>query len=184
MLDAVVELIDEEVPITVNAVVQRSGVSRAAIYRRWETMAKLTAEALDRGRQVVVLPLDVPVRDAMAAGFPHDVSDAFAAYPEGRLRQRLQLGLADPELLREYWRGHVSRRRTPIGAVLARGRDRGELRADADLEAALDLMAGVYYYQLVARGESLTDPETLARCRAAIDIVWRGIAASSQAGQT
>ena len=187
MLDAVVELIDEESAITVNTVVQRSGVSRAAIYRRWETMAKLTAAALDRGRHIVELPDDLPVRGALGYGYPKEAAEVYSDYPEGRLRQRLRLGLADADLLREYWQGHVSRRRTPILRALERGRERGEVRGDADLEAALDLMSGVYYYQMVARGESLADPEVLARCHAALDIVWRGIeasAGSSQAGQT
>lgn len=186
VLDAVVDLIDEEIPITVNAVVQRSGVSRAAIYRRWETLAKLTAEALDRGRHVVTLPDDLPVSEALAYGYPKHTSEVYTDYPEGRLRQRLRLGLADTDLLREYWQGHVSRRRTPIRHALERGGARGEVRTDADLEAALDLMSGVFYYQLVARGESLSDPEALARCHAALDIVWRGIrasAGSSQPGQ-
>ncbi|MGO3146614.1 MAG: hypothetical protein ACTIJ6_02930 [Leucobacter sp.] len=47
-----------------------------------------------------------------------------------------------------------------------------------DLEAVLDLLSGVYYYQIVARGADLSDIDTLERCGAAMDIIWDGIAAT------
>lgn len=177
VLAAVTELIDEGIPITVSAVVQRSGVSRAALYRRWATMAQLAAAALDVGRVVIRPPEDLPLREAFGYGFPRPGEALGGDYPEGRLRQRLLLALADEELQSEYWRGHVSRRRIPLLELLERGRERGEIRADVDLEAALDLLSGVYYYQLVVRGESLSDEATLRRCQAAIAIIWSGIAA-------
>ncbi len=205
VLEAVNELIDAGAAITVNAVVARSGVSRAAIYRRWSTMAELTAAALDVGRVTVQIPEALTVREALAFGHPQahsgsgalgaaaggpasadsegsrgrieaTVGETLAAYPEERLRQRLQLALADRELQLEYWRSHVSRRRLPLLAMLERGQREGEVRRDADLEAALDLLSGVYYYQAVARGDSLGDPLVIARCTAAVDIIWRGIA--------
>lgn len=50
ILEAVVAMVDRNEPITVNAVVAASGVSRAALYRRWSSMTQLVATALDRGR--------------------------------------------------------------------------------------------------------------------------------------
>lgn len=184
VLSAVIELIDEGSPITVSAVVQRSGVSRAALYRRWATMAELTAAALDVGRVVIRPPRDLPLREAFDYGFPKPgvPSAVEQDYPEGRLRQRFLLALADLELQRQYWRGHVSRRREPLLELLEEGRARGEIRADVDLEAALDLLSGVYYYQVVARGESLSDDATLERCAAAVEIIWSGIAVGGAGG--
>lgn len=177
VLQAVVQLIDEGAPITVSAVVQRSRVSRAALYRRWATMAQLTAAALDVGRAVIRPPEGLPLREAFGHGFPKPGEVLGEDYPERRLRQRLLLALADAELQSEYWRGHVSRRRGPLLELLERGRERGEIRADVDLDAALDLLSGVFYYQIVVRGESLGDEATLRRCHAAMDIIWSGIAA-------
>ena len=179
VLVAVNELIDEAATITVSAVVERSGVSRAAIYRRWETLDKLTAAALDVGRMVVRPPEGLPVREALKYGFPTPGKGRVGAFPEDRLRQRLLLALADIDLQREYWRGHVSQRRVPLLELLERGREQGEIRADADLEAALDLLSGVFYYQVVVRGESLANPETLERCNAAMDIIWSGISVAA-----
>lgn len=179
VLRSVVELIDDGVTVTVSAVVERSGVSRAAIYRRWETLDTLTAAALDVGRKVVRPPDGIPLREAFKSVYPQPGGTQISEFPEGRLRQRLLLALADTDLQRQYWRGHVSRRREPLLELLQRGREQGEVRADADLEATLDLLSGVFYYQVVARGESLSNPETLERCNAAMDIIWRGIAVTS-----
>lgn len=177
MLRSVTELIDAGTTITVNAVVERSGVSRAAIYRRWQTLPELTAAALDVGRVVIRPPADLTLFDAFRYGFPKPGQPVSPDFPEGRLRQRLLLALADETLQRQYWRGHVSRRRAPLLDLLQRGQERGEIRADVDIEAALDLLSGVFYYQVIARGESLSDTETLTRCSAAIDIIWQGISA-------
>ncbi|QEE60565.1 TetR/AcrR family transcriptional regulator [Salinibacterium sp. dk2585] len=176
ILDAVVALIDEGAEVTTRAVVARSGVSKAAIYRRWPSLVALTAEALDRGRRPLDERLLGTAKDAIRISYGMDAADLVGDYPESRMRRRLQLGLADSELQRTYWQAHAARRRIPMAAVLTRAIESGELRADTDTEAVLDILSGTYYYQLVVRGESPSEPSTLARCRAAVDVVWRGIA--------
>ena len=177
ILSAVVALIDEDTEVTTRAVVERSGASKAAIYRRWPSLTALVAESLDRGRLSFDGLVLSTAKDAMMLGYgepTHMVGD----YPESRMRRRLQLGLADPELQKAYWHSHAARRRQPLAAVFARAIDTGELRPDTDIEAVLDILSGIYYYQLVVRGDSPSDPQTLARCRAAVTTVWRGIAAT------
>lgn len=177
VLSAVVALIDQEVPITVSRVVERSGVGRAAVYRRWSTIEQLTADALDVGRAMIDVPRDVPLRDAlMHAYLGMTLGEEGSGYTELRLRQRLRLALADRRLQRAYWDAHVSSRRLPVAAAIRQAMLTGEVRSDADVEATMDLLSGVFYYQLVARGTSFADAETRARCAAALDIVWRGIA--------
>lgn len=183
VLDAVNELIAEDVPVTVNRVVERSGVSRAAIYRRFASTTELIAAALDQGRSPVEIPSGMSTREALEYSYvrmPADQrygSGLGAQYSERRFKQRLVLALADPDLQREYWNSHVSRRRTPILEILKQGQASGEVRPEADLDAAIDLLSGVYYYQAVVRGEGLSDPDTLARCAAAVEIIWQGIKA-------
>lgn len=55
------------------------------------------------------------------------------------------------------------------------GIDRGVLRSDLSAEAAFDAMAGVFYYQLIVRGDALTNPAAQARSRAALEMIWRGM---------
>lgn len=175
-MQAVIDLIDAGKTVTAGEVVERSGVSRAALYRRWETLNELIAAALDVGRVVPQPPEHLATREALRYGYPTSGQQLQGnPVPEGRIRQRLLLALTDPDLQHKYWNAHVSRRREPLIAILQRAQNAGEVRADVDLEAALDLLSGVYYYQIVARGADLSDPATLERCSAAMDIIWDGL---------
>ncbi|SDD06422.1 transcriptional repressor C-terminal [Sanguibacter gelidistatuariae] len=84
--------------------------------------------------------------------------------------------MSDAALARAYWGSHVSRRRSAMVALLQAGIDRGDLRADIDIDACIDLINGVLYYQVVVRGASLSDADVVARCREGIRVAWRGMA--------
>nr|WP_269211996.1 TetR-like C-terminal domain-containing protein [Zhihengliuella flava] len=90
------------------------------------------------------------------------------------LKQRLIQGLRDPHVQRSYWERHVLRRRTSVLHALRAAQDRGEVRADADLEVVLDLINGAAYYQGVVRGD-WNSPESQQRIGAAIDVVFASI---------
>lgn len=177
VLTAVLELIDNQEEVTAARVVERSGVSRAALYRRWPSLTTLVAEALDVGREVPpAIPGDAGLREAIFAMLFGGTTEAGVTdYPEERFRQRIRLVMADRVLQKAYWSSHVSRRRVPIEAALCAGIEQGVLRPDLDPEACFDLIAGVFYYQIVVRGDRLDDEPTRARCRAALDVAWRGM---------
>ena len=179
---AALELIDAGEPVTAWRLVERSGVSRAAIYRRWPSLTELVATALDRGREPHIIPSDGDVRAAVFESFLGAAERGLPGYPEERMRRRLVLGLEDRALQRAYWEAHVARRRVATIGVLRAAVGSGLLRDDLDLEACADLLSGVFYYQLVVRGDSLADPSAVARCRAAIEVVWRGMEADRRAG--
>lgn len=186
IVDAAVELLERGEEITVSRVVERSGVSRAAIYRRWPSMTDLVATALDRGRAPHTIPLEGDllqnVLDAYtmsSAGMSSAGMSSSATretYSEERFRLRMRLAMTDRKLAQAYWRSHVSRRRGGMVAVLRAGIERGVLRPDIDVDACIDLVNGVFYYQFVVRGVTLDDPEALARCREGIRVAWRGMA--------
>ncbi|MFF1254873.1 TetR/AcrR family transcriptional regulator [Pseudarthrobacter sp. NPDC058329] len=177
VLSAVLELIDEQEEVTAARVVRRSGVSRAALYRRWPSLTTLLAAALDVGREVPPpIPTDANLRDAILGSLlDATVGTAQVSYPDERFRQRIRLAMADRNLQKAYWTSHVARRREPIEDALRAGVERGELRADLDPEACFDLIAGVFYYQFVVRGDHLNDEHTRARCRSALEVAWRGM---------
>lgn len=178
ILAAVVNMVDRGVPITVNAVVEASGVSRAALYRRWPSMTELISTALDRGRASITLDLSKSMKDAFIdLLFADHRSTRGAEYSDRRFRKRLELVMQNPDLQAAYWQSHVHRRRRGMIAALQEGIARGELRADLDLEAALDGIIGVIYYQFVARGASLDAPQTVQRCRTAFELIWSGMTA-------
>ncbi|WP_221584759.1 TetR/AcrR family transcriptional regulator [Microbacterium sp. G2-8] len=178
ILDTVTRLIDDGAQVTVNAVVAGSGVSRAALYRRWPSMTDLIAAALDRGRAAVEVDLNGDIKQALVAllfGDPSAVRGA--TYTERRFRTRLALVMQNPELQQAYWTSHVRRRRGSVHAALAEAVRRGELRDDIDIDACIDMINGVFYYQAVVRGSRIEAPDVRARCRAAFEVAWRGMAA-------
>lgn len=178
LINAALELIDAEQEVTVSRIVARSGVSRAAIYRRWPSVTGLIADALDRGRTV---PPELPAAGDLRAELLAMVVGGASTLGtdenlEARFRKRIRLVMADRALQEAYWTSHVARRRVPLEAALRRGIDQGVLRVDLDVTACVDALAGTAYYQLVARGDSLEDPATQERLRGAVEILWRGIA--------
>jgi len=179
VLAAALTLIDEGEAVTVRQLVHRSGVSRAAIYRRWPSMTTLMAAALDVGRTVPPdIPLDGDLRDAVIGSLVGGRSVSVVGYSEERFRQRIRLAMGDRDLQKAYWASHVSRRRGPLERALAAGVERGILRPELDPATCFDLLAGVVYYQLVVRGEEMSDPVVWQRCQDAFDIAWRGMVAT------
>ncbi|HLS92976.1 MAG TPA: TetR/AcrR family transcriptional regulator [Microbacterium sp.] len=178
ILDAAIALIDRGAQVTVSAVVAESGVSRAALYRRWPSMTDLIAAALDRGRAAIEIDTTGDIRatiEHLMFGDPRAARGA--GYSERRFRTRMALVMQNPDLQKAYWQSHVRRRRGAVHAALAEAQRRGELRGDLDLDACIDLINGVFYYQAVVRGARFDDPETMARCREAFGVAWRGMSA-------
>ncbi|ALG30332.1 transcriptional regulator [Glutamicibacter halophytocola] len=181
VLDAALDLIDSEQEITVSKLVELSGVSRAAIYRRWPSMTLLIASALNIGRVVQpAINVDGDLRQNIFDSlYGRSLEQAAQMYSESRFRHRIRLVMADRELQRTYWESHVKRRRIPVEDALREAVSRGMLRRDLDVEACFDTLAGVAYYQLVVRGEAIRLPETRARLEAAFETVWRGMILAS-----
>lgn len=179
IIDATLALIDAGEEVTVSRIVARSGVSRAALYRRWPSLTTLIAVALDAGRTVPPeLPTDGDLRATVFGAMLGDtVTVAASGLSEVRFRQRIRLVMADRSLQRAYWNSHVARRRVPMENLLRAGIARGILRADLDVEACFDAIAGASYYQLVVRGEHLDEPAVKMRLRRALEVVWRGMLA-------
>ncbi|CAM3021879.1 TetR/AcrR family transcriptional regulator [Prescottella defluvii] len=176
ILEAALFLIDADEPVTVNRVLEISGLSRAALYRRWPTMTDLVAAALDHGRTTVGIDTSGDVKRTFAALLFGDIEAALGKnYSNRRFRKRVALVMDNPELQQAYWSSHVRRRRRGMTAALNAAVDRGELRSDLDVEAAIDAINGIFYYQAVARGAQFDDPETLRRCIAAFEVVWLGM---------
>lgn len=179
IIRATLALIDDEQEVTVSRVVERSGVSRAALYRRWPSLTALIAAALDVGRSVpATIPTDGDLRGAVfSATLGTSAAAAASGYSEVRFRQRIRLVMADRALQKAYWSSHVQRRRAPVEAAIRAGMERGVLRDDLDAEACFDALAGAAYYQIVVRGDGIESAVTSARLHAAFDVVWRGMLA-------
>jgi AcrR family transcriptional regulator len=144
--------------LTIEGVAARAGVGKQTIYRWWPSRAALVLEAYLAGSEALPPP-------APSDSVSKDVH-ALLVWLSGVLAQpiggRVLAGLIadlqnDPDLAEGFRRNVVPARRSRMLAALERGRERGEIRADADLEVAVDALHGAIFYRLLLSGKPLDD---------------------------
>jgi AcrR family transcriptional regulator len=126
----------------IEQVAARAGVGKATIYRRWPGKEELLLDMVGALRAPLPKPQGRSVRADLSALVEALVREA--ADP-GRARQFALLlgeGLKYPRLLARYNELIMEPRRALLAAVLRRGLATGELREDADVDAALALLTG------------------------------------------
>src|SRR5689334_4033486 len=135
--------------MSVEAVARRAGVGKPAIYRRYRDKVELVEHAISRQ-----LPrLDPPdlgdtraeLWRAVEQGLPAD-GEAYVGLIGGLLAERDR----HPELIAAFRRSILLPRRDTVRKIVERGQRRGDIRADIDPEAALDLMAGPFLARVFA----------------------------------
>jgi AcrR family transcriptional regulator len=163
--------------VSMDAVAERAGVSKATIYRWWPTKETLALEALywewdtarptadDTGslRGDLLAVLRPWLRRIRARPYGHVIA---ALVTEAN---------TDPAFAEQYRARFVEPRRQPARALFERAIERGEIPADTDVEVALDLLFGPVYHRLLHGHAPLTD----RFMEAVVDSVLAGVAATS-----
>jgi AcrR family transcriptional regulator len=136
--------------VSMEGIAARSGVGKATIYRRWPTKHALMADAL----RSILATVEPPDTGSLRGDFAALVEQALANAPGAlRLMPRLMIeGAEDPDLLAVCREVLVEPRRAATREMLRRAVDRGELRADLDLELAVDALAGPLIYRVLING--------------------------------
>ena len=144
--------------LTIEAIAARAGVGKQTIYRWWPSKAALVLEAYLAGQDAVSPPDEqATVGEDVRALLGWLI--AVLAEPTGG---RVVAGLVgdlqhDAALAEGFHQDVVPARRAAMLAALERGRARGEIRADADLELAVDTLHGSVFYRLLLSGDPLDD---------------------------
>lgn len=133
-------------------VAERAGVGKAAIYRRYRSKDELVTATVAALVSEITVPDTGSTREdllALMRGAVEVYGDPIKAgvMPSlvGAMPQR-------PELARAVRDVFLSQRRAALRAVLDRGVARGDLRADLDVELALDVLGGALFYRLLVTG--------------------------------
>ena len=156
ILDAARELLSEEgfTNLRLEHVATRAGVGKATIYRRWGSKEALAQELLSElAGPHIAIPDTGDTRAEMLAAILnplHAITDS----PFGPVIRALVSQIAGNPRIGDPFRATVVKaRRDEIGRVVARGIERGDLRADADPEIATELLAGPVYFRMIFGGE-------------------------------
>jgi AcrR family transcriptional regulator len=155
--------------MSMDAVARAAGVARTTLYRRYRDKSELVIAAIEHTR-------------AAAGGAPPDTGSARRDLVEHLelARRRFDISLAgtmlveeahNAELVRLFRERIVRPRLAYVRNALQRGVDRGEIRADIDADAVVELLFGAYLAHHLAYGRPAPDwPE------ATVEAIWPAIA--------
>ena len=144
--------------VSMDAVAERAGVSKATIYRWWPSKEMLALDALLDWAAATAPPRDTGslLGDVLALLRPW--VREIRQQPFGRvIAALLNEAQSDPKFADAYRTRFVEPRRDAMRAVFARAAERGEVAADLDVEVALDLLYGAVYHRLLHGHAKLTD---------------------------
>ena len=157
---------------TIEAIADRAGVGRNTIYRRWRSKEELIADAL----RELTTDFDAWGEDdlySLLLNWLRDFSRTFSDPLLGRLLATVLGELQrNPEFATVYAERVVRPRREALLGRLRQAQERGELRADVDVEHVADLLGGAMLLRLLPLG--LAPPGKLY-AEELLETIWRGM---------
>ncbi len=160
ILDAAAELLLRRGlgAVSMDAVAERAGVSKATIYRWWPSKEMLALDALLDWAAATAPPRDTGSLRGDVLALLRPWVREIRRQPFGRvIAAFLSEAQSDPKFADAYRTRYVEPRRDAMRAVFARAAERGEVPADLDVEVALDLIYGAVYHRLLHGHAELTD---------------------------
>ena len=152
-------LLDEgAAQVSMDAVAERAGVSKATIYRWWPSKERLALDALLEWAATGSSPRDTGSLRADLLSLVRPWVREIRRRPFARvIAELLTEAQSDPAFAEDYRRHFVEQRRAPMRAAFERAIARGEAPADLGVEVALDLIYGPVYHRLLHGHAPLTD---------------------------
>ncbi len=134
---------------TIEAVAARAGVAKTTIYRWWPSKGVLAmAGFLAAMAPQLSYASEGPVLDSLKDQLRR-VAAVYGGTAGRMLAAIIAEGQRDPGTINAFIEGYSRPRREEAKAMLLAGIARGELRADIDLEVALDALYGPIYYRML-----------------------------------
>jgi AcrR family transcriptional regulator len=133
-------------------VAERAGVGKAAIYRRYRSKDELVTATVAALVSEITIPDTGSTREDLLALMREAVEVYRDPVKAGVMPSLVGAMPQRPELARAIRDGFLAQRRAALRTVLDRGVARGDLRADLDVELALDVLGGALFYRLLITG--------------------------------
>src|SRR3954447_7560423 len=138
--------------LTMDAVAQRAKASKATLYRRWNSKAKLVVDALARTKAIPAVPDTGDLRTDLISAFcgmggltDHDTTATLGAV--------VTAVSTDPEFAHEFREQVVAPKARVSRIVFERALARGDLRPDIDLDLVVPALAGIVLHRVFILGE-------------------------------
>jgi AcrR family transcriptional regulator len=170
ILQAAVRLLHEQgyARMSIAGVAEEAGVGRPAIYRRFRDKADLVSSAIQYIRARVPAPDTGSAREDLL----EHLERARRIYDMSLVGTLLAEEDKHPELLDRFRERMILPHRDQVVAALGRGKERGEVRADLDVEIAVEALMGSFAYHVMAAGRPPKGwPERV------VDTLWPAFAA-------
>ena len=169
ILQATVELLSEVGfnQLSIEAVAARAGVGKPTIYRRWPSKPELVLDAVER----LAPPFPAADTGDPLTDLRQIVPELIVALTSSPVARATIALAGDAEMTRRLGEQYLWPRRAGIAAILHRAIAAGELRADIDVEMAIDLMLGASVYRWLVTAQPV-DADTARRV---VDTVWESM---------
>jgi AcrR family transcriptional regulator len=145
--------------VTMDAVAERAGVSKATIYRWWPSKETLALDALyTEWATARPAPRDTGSLRGDLLSLLRPWAKLAGSRPYGRVvAALLSEAHSDPVFANEYRHRVLQPRREQARAIVDRAIERGEIPANTKIDVALDLLFGALYHRLLHGHAPLND---------------------------
>jgi len=179
IIDATLEVFAESGAggLCIEKVAAKAGVGKATIYRRWPGKEDLLLDAIGAMKSPLPRPKGESVREDLAVLLEALGKESGDPRRARQFALLLGEGASYPRLLERYLETVVEPRRDVVRAVLRRGVATGELREEANIEAAVDMLIGaVLARPRMGRDRADRDRSDRNHARRVVDELLTGLA--------
>jgi AcrR family transcriptional regulator len=165
---------------SIEGIAKRAGVGKQTIYRWWPSKGAIALEALDGSLATVV---DFRDTGDIVEDLRYHMASVTQLMNSTRITPVMQGLIAaaqsDPALSRAHLEKVIEPARKAWYDRITRAQASGELRADADPQAVIDMLFGAMYFRMLVH----TRPSEPAQIDDALNVVFEGLSSHSKTGQ-
>ncbi len=145
--------------ITIEEIARAAGVSKATIHRHWSTRELLVLEAFThRTSGLISVPDTGDVVEDLRTYLGQLASCLYFGGAASAFSGLVGDALQDAEFGVLFRQVLLRDRREALLTILARGRRRGQLRTDVDLDVAIDAIYGAVHHRLLVSRQPIDGP--------------------------
>jgi AcrR family transcriptional regulator len=151
ILNAAITLLQDKTiqAISIEAIAREAGVSKATIYRWWESKAQVVIDAFIENHLVkTTIPRNLNPREAIAYHF-HSLVKQYSGWAGSLVAQIISEGHSDATTLRAFRERFHQGRRAVVRELLEEWKASGEISSDTNIDILMDVIYGAVYMRLL-----------------------------------